>query len=194
MSATVPPAELTYATLAEAVQSLMSVTVPFLSALLAADLWKTARTARLLPTLLASALMAAAVGIFGSLVSAVALAVASAHADPWQNAGTVAVGGVLVQIVAQSVGTGLALLLRSPLIASIGTIVLPMGLWWLLGSIEPLQPAQPWLTPYAVVQSLLSEQTSPVIWAQWLVVLLVWGGGLNTLGALSLKRGRDARS
>lgn len=190
LSMTAPPADRAFTTLAEAVQSLMSVMVPFFGVLLVGDLKKTPRTARLIPSLLAGMLLAAVVGVFGILVCALALAVAPSGSgtDPWLNAGTVAVGSVLVQVGAQLVGTGLGLLLRSPVVACLGTIVLPMGLWLVLGGVEVLQPAQAWLTPYAAVRNLLSGQMSLLTWTQWIVVLLIWGVGLNAVGAAWLRR------
>jgi hypothetical protein len=95
---------------------------------------------------------------------------------------------VLVQIVAQLVGTGLGLLLRPAVIACLATIVLPLGLWFLLGSVAVLRPAQAWLTPFATAQVLLSARMSPWGWAQWLVVALLWGAALNAVGAARLKR------
>ncbi|MET8832425.1 hypothetical protein ABZV78_00700 [Micromonospora sp. NPDC004540] len=189
MTAAEQPADLTFSTLSDPVQSLMSVTVPFLGVLLARDLRRAPSTARLTPTLLAATLLAAAVGLFGVLVCAAALALAPAGTapDPWRHAATIALGGVLVQIVAQLVGTGLGLLLRPAVVACLATIVLPLGLWAVLGGVDVLQPAQAF-TPYATVRNLLSGRMSAVNWAQWLVVLLIWGVGLNIIGVARLKR------
>lgn len=179
----------TFATLSDMVQSLMSVTVPFLGVLLAHDLRRAPRTTRPAPTLLAATLLAAAVGLFGVLVCAAALALAPSGTapTPWRHAATIALGGVLVQIVAQLVGTGLGLLLRPAVLACLATIVLPLGLWAVLGGIDVLQPAQAF-TPYATVRNLLSGRMSAANWAQWLVVLLIWGVGLNIVGLARLKR------
>ena len=68
---------------------------------------------------------------------------------------TVALGGVLVQVLAHSVGTGSGLLLRPVVVACLATIVVPLGLWAVLGGIDVLQPAQAF-TPYATVRNLLS--------------------------------------
>ncbi|MFI7606030.1 hypothetical protein ACIBTV_12985 [Micromonospora sp. NPDC049366] len=178
-----PPEDITFSTVSDLVQSLMSVTVPFLGVLLAHDLRRSPRPARPGPTLLAAVLLAAAVGVFGILVSgaAIALAPSGTATTPWQHAATIAVGGVLVQIVAQLVGTGLGLLLRSTLVACLATIVLPLGLWALLGAVDALSPAQAF-TPYATVRNLLSGEMNVAKWAQWLAVLLIWGVGLNALG------------
>jgi hypothetical protein len=111
---------------------------------------------------------------------------------PWDHTASVAVCSVLVQVVAQPVGTGLGLLLRPVIVACLATIVLPLGLWFVLGSVDVLRPSQAWLTPYATFQNLLSGQMSALAWAQWFVVVLLWGAALNAVGAARLKR-RTAR-
>ncbi|MGK5741175.1 hypothetical protein [Micromonospora sp. URMC 103] len=189
VTAATPPDEPTFAGLAHPVQSFLSVTVPFVGILLAHDLRRAPGAARLAPTLLAAALLAAAVGVFGTLVCAAALGVApgGAAVDAGRHAGTIAVGGVLVQVVAGLVGVGLGLLLRPFVVAALASIVLPLGLYALLG-LDALRPAQGWLTPYATVQNLLSGEMDAVRWAQWVVVLLIWGVGLNGMGAARLRR------
>ncbi|MEU1879534.1 hypothetical protein ABZ470_19650 [Streptosporangium sp. NPDC020072] len=181
-----PPAGRTFAMLTEAAQSLMSITVPFLGVLLTHDLRRTPRTARLAPTLLAATLLAAAFGVFGALTCALALILTPAvpGANPWLNVETLVLGGVLVQVVAQLTGTALGLLLRSPVVACLGTIVLPMGLWLVLRA----SPVQGWLAPYATARNLLSGQMTPLAWLQWGTVLLIWGVGLNAVGAARLRR------
>lgn len=72
-----------------------------------------------------------------------------------------------------------------------------MGLWLLLGSVDATGPAQAWLAPYSSARHLLSGHMSHVAWAQWLLVLLIWGVALNCVGILLLKHGRpksDSRS
>lgn len=91
-------------------------------------------------------------------------------------------------MVAGLVGTGLGLLLRSTVVAFLATIVLPLGLFGLLGAVDALRPAQPWLTPLGSVRNLLSGDMTVLRWAQWLCVLLLWGVGLNALGAALLNR------
>jgi hypothetical protein len=190
MTAAVPPADRTFAALSDPVQSLMSITVPLFGILLVHDLQLAPRATRVTPTLVSATLLAAVVGVFGVVICAVALAVAGSGSaqDSWRHAGTIAVGSVLVQVVAQLVGTGLGLLLRSSVVAFLASIVLPLGLWFVLGGVDVLRPGQAWLTPYATVRNLLSGQMSAVAWAQWLVVVLIWGVGLNVIGAVRLKR------
>ncbi|WFE49261.1 hypothetical protein [Micromonospora sp. WMMD1155] len=194
------PADRTFAALSETVQSLMSVVTPLFGILLVrdlrgarADLGRRAGSpaqpgpVRVLPSVLAVGLPAVAVAVAGVLICAATLALTPAAVadEPWRHAGTVAVGSVLVQIVAGLVGTGLGLLLRSTVVAFLATIVLPLGLFALLGGVEA---AQPWLTPFGSVRNLLSGDMSLLRWAQWLCVLLLWGVGLNIAGAMVLKR------
>jgi hypothetical protein len=191
-----PPADRTFVALSLPVQSLMSAALPFIGVLLARDLLRAPRSARLTPTLLAAALLAAAVGVFGVLVCAVVVWVAPSGTagGPWDQVLTVAVGSVLVQVVAQLVGTGLGLLLRPAVVAFLASIVLPLGLWFVLGRVDILRPAQAWLTPYATAQNLLSGRMSALAWSQWFVVLLLWGVGLNAFGASQLTRRRRGGS
>jgi hypothetical protein len=184
------PAERTFAALADPVQSLMSVLVPSFGIMLVRDRDRDRRRhhARLLPTLLGAVLLAAAVGAFGVLVCATTLAVVDTSGDAWHNAGIVAIGSVLVQSVAALVGTGLGMLVRVRIVAFLLSIALPLGLYGLLGAVEALNPAQAWLAPYASVRNLLSGEMSPLKWAQWLVVFLIWGVGLNAAGAARSNR------
>jgi hypothetical protein len=134
--------------------------------------------------------VAAIVGAYGVLVCATALAVTSSSVavGRWDHLASVGVCSVLVQVVAQLVGTGLGLLLRPVVVACLATILLPLGLWFVLGSVAVLRPVQAWLTPYPTVQTLLSGGMSALAWAQWLIVFLLWGVALNAAGAARLKR------
>jgi hypothetical protein len=183
------PADRTFAGLSGPAQLLMSVTLPVTGVLFAEDLRRSSVPLRLTPTLLAATLVAIAVGAFGAVVCATAVAVApsGAAADRWDHAVVVALGGVLVQITAQLTGTGLGLLLRPVVVASLATIVLPLGLWFVLGIADVLRPVQAWLVPYPTAQNLLSGQMGLVQWAQWFAVVLIWGVGLNALGAARQK-------
>ncbi|MGI5522270.1 hypothetical protein ACQEUX_15135 [Micromonospora sp. CA-259024] len=184
------PADRTFAALSGTVQSLMSVVTPLFGILLVRDLRRAPSAARVVPTVLAVGLPAVVIGVVGVLICAATLALTTADVadEPWRHAGTVAVGSVLVQIVAGLVGTGLGLLLRSVVVAFLATIVLPLGLFGLLGAVDALRPAQPWLTPFGSVRNLLSGEMSALRWVQWLCVLLIWGVGLNAAGAALLKR------
>ena len=184
-----PPAGRTFAMITFPVQMLMSVLVPFFGVLLASDLRRARQGARVARMLLAAATVAAAFALFGVLVCTIAIAVFPSEAqDRWQYVGAVVVGSILVQVVAQSVGTGLGLLLRSTAVAMIGTIVLPLGVWLILGAVDALRPAQAWLTPFAAAPNLLSGQMSPENWAQLLVIFSIWGIGLNAAGAVRIRR------
>ncbi|MEV4498235.1 hypothetical protein AB0J84_21390 [Micromonospora arborensis] len=183
------PADRTFAALSDTVQSLMSVVTPLFGILLVRDLRRTDDAGRVAPTVLAVCLPAVVIGVAGVLICAATLALTSADIadDAWRHAGTIAVGSVLTQIGAGLVGTGLGLLLRSTVIAFVATIVLPLGLFAAL-SVDALRPAQAWLTPLGSVRNLLSGDMSLLRWVQWLCVLLIWGVGLNAVGAAVLRR------
>lgn len=190
------PADRTFVALSGTVQSLMSVVTPLFGILLVRDRHRAPGAGRVVPTVLAVALPAVVIGVAGVLICAATLALAPVEVadEPWRYAGTVAVGSVLVQVVAGLVGTGLGLLLRSRVIAFVATIVLPLGLFALLGAVDALRPAQPWLTPLGSVRNLLSGEMSVLRWVQWLCVLLIWGVGLNAVGAaVARRRGKPGR-
>jgi hypothetical protein len=182
LTAALAPPERTFATIAGPVQSLMSAAVPLIGILLVTDLRRTSGTG-VVTTVLGAVVVAAAVGLVGAGFCAAALAFASSE-DPWRHAGAIAAAGVPVQVLAVLVGTGLGMLLPSRLVAFLGTIVLPLGLWFVLRGVN----AQAWLTPYAAAANLLSGRMTAVMWAQWLVVFLLWGVGLNVAGAARLRR------
>lgn len=191
MVAVAQSADQTFVSVSKSAQSLMSVTLPFLGVLLVRDVLRSPGAVALAPTLLAATLLAVVVGAFGVVVCAVALAVVPSGATMgrWDHTATITACSLLVQVVAQLVGTGLGLLLRPAVIACLGTIVLPLGLWFVLGSMAVIRPAQAWLTPYPTVQNLLSGRMSALAWAQWSVVVLLWGAALNGLGAARRGRG-----
>ncbi|MEU8254491.1 hypothetical protein AB0C06_09545 [Micromonospora inaquosa] len=184
------PADRTFAELSGTVQSLMSVATPLFGILLVRDLRRAPVRRPVLPMVLAVGLPAVVIGVVGVLICAATLALTPADVadEPWRFTATVAVGSVLVQIVAGLVGTGLGLLLRSVVVAFLATIILPLGLFALLGAGDALRPAQPWLTPFGSVRNLLSGEMTALRWAQWLCVLLIWGVGLNAAGAAVLNR------
>jgi hypothetical protein len=184
------PIDGTFVHLSDSVQSLMSITLPFFGVLLARDVLRSRGEFRLAPTLLAAALLAAATALVGIVICAGAVTVvpSGSAVGRWNHAASVAACSLLVQIVAQSVGTGLGFLLRPAVLACLATMVLPLGLWFVLGSVDVLRPAQAWLTPYATVRNLLSGHMDALGWAQWSVVVLVWGIALNAVGASRVRR------
>ncbi|MFG1609057.1 hypothetical protein [Actinoplanes sp. NPDC049265] len=178
------PDDATFVLVSQAVQMLMSVTLPFTGVLLA-------RAAVRLPEMwLRATFLAVAVGGFGVVLAVVAVLATSGD---WDDAVLVAVGGVLVQVVAQFVGTGFGLLLpRRPVIAGLATIVLPLGLYLLLGLAPALRPVREWVTPYATVLHLLSGEMTALSWVRWAVVAVVWAVGLNAWGAARRNRRNES--
>lgn len=178
---------------ASAAHLLASVLVPLSGVLLVHDLARRPGDARpVVPVLVAAVLYAAAVAVAVSVVCAVATAV-HPQAEPGAPGTVVAVvlGGVAVQTTAQLVGTGLGLLLDRPAVAFAATIAVPLGLWLLLGALGPLARLQQWLTPFGATSPLLSGAPSPVDAAAWAVVVVLWGGVLNAVGAARLARRRS---
>jgi hypothetical protein len=190
------PSERTMAAVSGPVQSVMSVLVAFLGVLLAHDSRHHRSRPTLVPSVLAALVIAALVGAFGAALCVGVTAVADSQAPHgrWEHVGTVAVGGVLVQVLAQLTGTGLGLLVRRRALACLLTVVLPLGLWLLLGALGDLRPAQAWLTPYASARNLLAGVMTPTRWLQWLAVLAIWGVALNLIGIHRAFGARTPRS
>ena len=130
VAAGTPPAGPTIVAVAGPNQSLMSVTVPFLGVLLVGELRDLVRPARILGAVARALGLAMVVAVCGVLIGAAVTAAfpSDGGSGRWAGAGVVALGSLLVQGVAQFVGTGLGLLIRRPLLACPATIVLPLGL------------------------------------------------------------------
>jgi hypothetical protein len=184
VAAAAAPADRTFATISSPAQSLMSITVPFLGVLLVRDLRWPPRRSVISPVVVAEVL-AIAIAVIGIAVCVLVNAIAPSTTDqgPWQHAVVIGLGSVLVQALAQLTGTGFGLLVRSAVLACLATIVIPLGLWLLLGAVQFLVPLQAWLTPYATARRLLAGDMSWMNWGQWLVVVAIWGVGLNMAGA-----------
>jgi hypothetical protein len=122
--------------------------------------------------------------VFGAVVSAAAVAAfpsQSPHAS-WGPAIDAVLGGVLVQVVAQLVGTGFGLLVRRAILACLSTIVCPLGLWLVLGVLAPQVRA--WLTPFESARHLLAGTMTPGSWLAFVAMVCMWGVGLNLAGIL----------
>lgn len=171
-----------FADISRAVQSIISIVVPYIAILLVSDL-RNDKALPLAPTIAAAVLVGVTLGVLGAIASAVAAAASGGAMGSWA---TTAAGGILVQVIPALVGTGLGQLIRPIVVAFLATIVLPIGLWLL---ITPLGDGRAWLTPYEVARNLLSDEIPQITWLQWLVVAVLWGGGLNLLGASRTRRG-----
>ena len=184
-----PPAERTAAEFGEPAHVLISVPLPFVGVLLANDLRGTPGV-RVLPTLAGATLIAVAAGLVGDAICVAAPAASGSGApDPWANVGGIAVAGVLVQVLAQLVGTGLGLLIVRPGWGCLATIVVPLGVYALL---TPLGAARDWLTPYGALRGVLADGSGGAGWARWATVALLWGAALNAVGAVVRRRRASA--
>ncbi len=182
--ASAPPAERTLLLVLGPVQSAVSILTPLVGIVLVDDLRRTRSGGTVGPTLLAGLVVAAGLALAGVLISVVAVALAGGGLTPW---GRLTLGSLLVQGVALLTGSGLGLLIRSRVLAFLATIVLPLGLWLLLGSTAALEPARGWLTPYESVRRLLGGGMTSASWLQFAVMAAIWGGGLNAWGAARLR-------
>lgn len=192
IAAFAPPADRTFVAVQGTTQLVISVLLPLVGILLARDA-RDRRATTILPTAVASAAIAVRVSVAGLLAAVVATsAAAGTTPDRWHGAASLVAGGVLVQIGCVLVGVGRGLLIQRPWLAFVASAALPLGLYAALDVVAPLHAAREWLTPYASAQHLLSGTTTPIAWAQAVVVLLLWAVGLPVLG-LAVARRRHAR-
>jgi hypothetical protein len=182
VTADLPRMERSFAVVSAPVQSVVSVGVPFLGVLMTYDLHLRRSQRSLSSTLLTALGIAVGFAVFGAVVSAVAVAAypsRSAYVS-WGSAIGAMLGGILVQVVAQLIGTGFGLLVRRAILACLATIVCPLGLWLVLGAIAP--QARAWLTPYESARHILAGTMTPTSWLAFVVMACMWGIGLNLAG------------
>ncbi|WP_157239054.1 hypothetical protein [Catenuloplanes japonicus] len=185
-----PAGERTLAIIAFPTHMIVSVVLPFLGVLLGRDLVADP-SARAAPVLGSAVGVAAGVAVLTDLVIVAALAATGPEvAGAWDHAALVLLGGLLVQPVANLTGTGLGVLIRPAWVACLATIVIPLGVWALLGLAGPFAVVREWITPFPVAGTLLSGEVGAVDWARFLVVALIWGVGLN---AVAVRQARARR-
>lgn len=66
--------------------------------------------------------------------------------------------------------------------AMLATVVLPLGLWFLLGAAQPLTAARGWLTPFEWLAPLLAGSMTAFDWVHEVVDALLWGPVLLAIG------------
>ena len=186
-----PPQERTFAAVVAPVQLSMSLLVPLVGILLASDL-RRARPAPgrrlVLPAVLGALLAAELLAVVGILLAALAVVLAPTTApDRWRAAGLLVVGSLLTQVVAVLTGTGFGLLVPSRTLA-FGLTLLPAPLWLALGVAGPARAVRHWILPYGAARHLLGGTMTAASWGQVVVVLALWGVGLNALGVRRLDR------
>jgi len=146
------------------VHGIVSVLVPFTGILLV----------RGRPRFGAAVAVALVAGVVADLACVAVAAVP--HVDAGSAGSGVLAGGLIVQLVSQGVGTGFGLLLRRVWVAVLADVVVPLGLWALLGAVAPA--VQAWTTPFAVASRLLVGEIGP----QLVVMVLIWVVLPNLLG------------
>lgn len=183
-AASVSPPERTLSVLLMPAQSAVSILTPLIGIVLVDDLRRARPAGRVLPTLLAGLLVAAVIALLG-------VPAGLAAATTTDGLGRLTLGSVLVQGVALLTGTGLGLLIPSRAFAFVATIVIPLGLWRLLGSIGALESARGWLTQFESARRLLAGGMTPYFWLQFAGMVAIWGVGVNAWGAARLRRTRS---
>jgi hypothetical protein len=180
------------------VQSTISLPLPFVSILLITrDFDRRALSQTYMPIrsasrmvaakLVASMIIALIAASYGIVLSVLVTNFApTAAEEPWHGVGIIMIGSALVQLIAQLTGAGCGLLLGSNLAAMVADVAVPLGLWLVSGAVTGLRGVQVWLTPFAVVEKLLSGQMDAQDWAQVGIVAFVWIVGLNAAGILRL--------
>ncbi|MFI5729440.1 hypothetical protein ACIA49_04910 [Kribbella sp. NPDC051587] len=174
-------ADRTFATTSTVAQSLISIGVPFIGAVAGAR-----REKSLYKLAFGYAVGMAALGLIASIL--VVLLVPSTSNDLWQHAPMIVIGSFVTQLVAQSLGTGFGLLTGRGVIASILTIVPPLGVYFVLAAIGPGVRR---LTPYGSAQLWWKGTFSGADVLPFLVMVAIWGVALNVLG-LYVARSRPA--
>ncbi|GIF26948.1 hypothetical protein Ate02nite_96780 [Paractinoplanes tereljensis] len=173
----------------EPVQLAMSVLVPFFGVLAVTGLHgppapRPGSEWRLAARLVVAVGLAVGFALAGVLIAAVATGLAGGGWPPASRIAALVAGAVLVQVIAQLVGTGCGLLVRRPGVAMAATIVVPMGVTVLLGAIDSGGGLVRWLTPYGNAQALLGGEPTAALG----VVVLLWCVIPNVVGAISRAR------
>lgn len=174
-------------------QLVMSVTLPFLGVVMVHAATRRPGPSRPAPAMAAALLIAVAVAAFGVVINALAFVLAAHPTLRLYDPVVALTAPFLAQLLAQSVGTGLGLLIRQPVVASLATIVLPLSAYLLLGLADAVTVRQ-WLTPLGSTEVMLPGGARPLDWAAWAVVALLWGAALNAAGLLRLKAAAGPRS
>jgi hypothetical protein len=168
-----PADERTFATASTTAQSLISIGVPFIGAVVGAR--------RTNPVYLRSMLWAIVLGATGLAASVVIAAAVPSTADVWDRAGVIVAGAFVTQVVAQLTGIGLGLLIGRAWIAAALTVVLPLALYAVLP-----EAARPWIAPYASAQLWWPGEFGADDWLPFLVMVVLWGPVLHTFAWLRL--------
>ncbi len=193
MAVAAEPSDRTFAASSSQVQSVLSVVAPFVGVCLLARL-RPLRAVRPVRSAITTALaFAASVALFGSALGALVAVANPSVGHVWRAALAVVAGSILAQLVAQLTGTGFGLLVRRRLLACLAT-GLPGLLWAVMGVVPGLASARDWITPYGPARHLLEGHLGGPVLAQWLVVLALWGAGLNLLGLRWASRRSTTRS
>ncbi|WP_195909203.1 hypothetical protein [Microlunatus sp. Gsoil 973] len=172
------PASRTLSATASVAMSVLSIGVPFIAAVQAV------RHAQHEPSgfsRMYARTFATALGL-GLVVAVACLIIGFACGARLHNAPAIVGGSLIAQAVAHLVGTGLGLLLARPVIASALTVILPIGLWLLLGVLLP--PARDWLTPLPSANRWWSGTLTGEYLPRFAIMVLLWAVLPNAAGVI----------
>jgi len=173
----------------EPVQLVISVFVPFSGVLAVTGRHRPDSVRRLVRRLLVAECLAAATALAGVALTAIATAWSGGTWPSGSRLALLVVGSVLVQLIAQSIGTASGLLLRRPPIAMAATIAVPMGVTVALSAIDRGGGSVRWLTPYGNALALLAAKPTVAL----AVVGLLWCVLPNVVGARLVRTARTGR-
>ncbi|MDN5763654.1 MAG: hypothetical protein L0H41_15230, partial [Microlunatus sp.] len=170
LAAVLNPPDRTVAALIPLAQLLMTLLTPFSAALATSEL-RTPKAQQ--PAVRAywagAAIYAVAIGTLGLLACVLAVTALGAAPESWLGGPSVVVGSLLVQLIPVGVGCAAGLLLPRAWLACLTTVVVPLGVTLLLGTLGP-RGAADWLTPLGAAGHLVPGPMSILNWAQWIVV------------------------
>lgn len=195
------PALRTFVTVAPLVTLIMSVLTPMSTAVLTYDLrdpegdFRSRSSEPLRSRWIAAGVYGLAVGLVGTLLVALAVAVAAGSnpaTDPWAGAAPAVVGSLLLQLIPVGVGCAAGLLVPRSGLAALSTVVVPLLVTLIVGLALPLGTAD-WITPLGAAGHLVPGPMTALNWAQWIVTAALWVVLPNLIGARRL-RDRAART
>lgn len=189
-----PAESRTFVAVVPLTQLVISVLTPFATAALTHDLRDQNLVGSLPSRWIASALYGLAFGVYGAAVAAVAVSAANGSTpaiDPWNGAATAFLGCLVVQLIPVGVGAGAGLLLGRLSRARLLTVVVPLGLSFVLARLAPAGTTD-WITPLGAADHLLPGPMSLLAWVQWVVTAALWVVLPNAVGARLLRRRASA--
>ncbi|GAA0607474.1 hypothetical protein HPO96_31640 [Kribbella sandramycini] len=164
-------ADRTLALAATTALSIISIGLPFIGAQIGVRYRRTAAQPAYREAYV-WALLLGAIGLAAALL--IAVLIPSSSGDQWQYAPVIVLGAFVTQLVAQTTGIGLGVLLGRAWIAGVLTIVIPLGLYFALP-----ESVRAFFAPYASAQLWWSGEFGLGDLLPFLVMVALWGPVLH---------------